>query len=235
MLSPPIGVGETAKAMAEGEERVSDQGIDRPTSAKTDGSGNSPGNSPGNREGHRQAAEGLLVVGLNHRTAGAGLRERLTIDDPGQAALLDILRAEDGLSQAMVLSTCDRVEVWTHCADPDSVAAVLAARYRERAGADGDSLGEQWFEARGTAAVEHIFAVAASLESRIVGEPHVLGQVKASHRMARSQRMTGSELEGVLQAAYGCAKRVRSETSVAEGPVSVAAAAVQTARDVHGA
>ena len=83
--------------------------------------------------------------------------------------------------------------------------------------------------------MRHIFAVACSLDSQIVGEPDVLGQVKAAHRLSVAAGTTGTELEAVLQAAFAAAKRVRSETAIAERPTSIAAAALQIARDLHGA
>ena len=87
---------------------------------------------------------------------------------------------------------------------------------------------------RSEAAVRHVFEVASSLDSQIVGEPHVLGQLKAAHRMAVAAGMTGPELEAALQAAYAAAKRVRSGTTIAEGATSIVAAAAQVARDLHG-
>lgn len=86
----------------------------------------------------------------------------------------------------------------------------------------------------GEQALEHIFAVAASLESLVIGEPQVLGQVKASHRIAVDADMMGAELDRIMQAAFAAAKRVRSETMIGQSAVSIAAAAVQVARDVHG-
>jgi glutamyl-tRNA reductase len=84
------------------------------------------------------------------------------------------------------------------------------------------------------AAVKHVFLVSSALDSQVVGEPNVSGQIKDSHRMSRELGMTGSELEAVLQASYAAAKRVRTETAVGEGAVSIAAAAAEIARQVHG-
>ncbi len=97
-----------------------------------------------------------------------------------------------------------------------------------------DELDGQLYVLRGEDAVRQIFMVAASLDSLMIGEPQVLGQVKAGHRMARDAGMTGSELEALMQAAYTAAKRVRSETAIDERPVSIAAAASQLAQDLHG-
>jgi glutamyl-tRNA reductase len=86
----------------------------------------------------------------------------------------------------------------------------------------------------GTEAVRHAFAVTSALDSLVIGEPHVMGQVKVAHRLARDAGTCGPDLDAVLQAAFGVAKRVRSDTAIGEGPVSIAAAAVQLARDLHG-
>ncbi|MCC6471227.1 MAG: glutamyl-tRNA reductase [Alphaproteobacteria bacterium] len=175
----------------------------------------------------------LFVVGVNHRSAPLALRDRLFFDDDGLVALLARLKAR-GVRQAVALATCDRIEVQGAAADPP--AAMAAAIEALCAGSDVPPamLDAQAYRLTGEAAVRQIFAVAASLDSLVIGEPQVLGQVKASHRISQAAGMTGPELEAALQAAYAAAKRVRSETRVAERPVSLAAVATQLARDVHG-
>jgi glutamyl-tRNA reductase len=174
-----------------------------------------------------------LIVGVSHRTGTAALRERLFVDEAGQAELLGSLRAA-GLSQALVLSPCDRTELHALAADPRSTAATMRdilARQGRVAAAD---IAAQGYELTDAAALRQLFAVAASLDSVVVGEPQVLGQVKDSHKLAASLGMMDPQLEAVLRAAYGAAKRVRSETVIGERPVSIAAAAIQMARGVHG-
>ena len=134
----------------------------------------------------------------------------------------------------MWLSTCDRVEVLAASDDPARAAAIAADALAERAGMTAQALAPELYTLTGGDAVRHLFAVACSLDSQVVGEPHVLGQVKAAHRASIAAHISGPELEAVLQAAYAAAKRVRTETAIAERPVSIAAAAVQTARDIHG-
>ncbi len=174
-----------------------------------------------------------IVIGANHRSSSLALRDALFVDDAAQLAFLERLRAA-GLSQAAAVSTCDRVEIVTIHHEPAEATARIAELLAERAGVATADLAAQLYTLVGPEAVRHCFAVAASLDSLVIGEPHVLGQVKAVHRFARDAGMSGSELEALLQAAYGAAKRVRSETSIGEGPVSIAAAAVQFARDLHG-
>jgi glutamyl-tRNA reductase len=174
-----------------------------------------------------------VIVGANHKSSGLMLRDRLFVEDGATPEFLDRLR-RGGVTQALVLSTCDRVEV--QAIDPGAGQApdLIAGALAGHAGMAPDELDGQLYTLWDDAAVRHVFAVAASLDSQIVGEPQVLGQLKASHRLARDGGMTGGALEAVLQAAYGAAKRVRNETAIGERPVSIAAAAVQIAREVHG-
>jgi glutamyl-tRNA reductase len=171
-----------------------------------------------------------LVVGANHRTAPLSLRDTLFVDDLAQPDFLNDL----GLSQAMAVSTCDRVEVWTLCDDPEAIQPHIVETLARRGGLPADSIRGQIYMLSDMAAIRHCFAVTASLDSLVIGEPQVLGQIKACHRLSRDSGRTGPELDGLLAAAYGAAKRVRSETPVAERPVSIASAAVQLARDLHG-
>lgn len=174
-----------------------------------------------------------LIVGVSHRTGTAALRERLFMEEAGQAELLSQLR-NAGFRQALVLSTCDRTEVHAVDADPARGSATALETVGRQARVPPAEISAQGYNLSGAAALRHLFAVAASLDSVVVGEPQVLGQVKDSHRLAASAGLVGPELEAVLGAAYGAAKRVRSETPIGERPVSIAAAAIQTARSVHG-
>jgi glutamyl-tRNA reductase len=174
-----------------------------------------------------------VVVGANHRSSSLALRDALFVEDAAQPVLLDSLRAA-GLSQALVISTCDRVEVVAVHAEPEQAVLAVTRILAARGGLSPAHLTDQLYTLVDEAAVRHCFAVAASLDSLVIGEPHVLGQVKACHRLSRDAGLCGQDLETFLAAAYGAAKRVRSETAVAERPVSIAAAAVQLARDLHG-
>ena len=181
------------------------------------------------------AVPALVVGGVSHLTAPLDLRDRLFIEDDNAVAFLTELVASDAVSGAVALSTCDRVEIVavggkseTVC---DAVRHALQTRLgEERRGAFDDA----YYTLTGEDAARHLFRVAASLESQVVGEPQVLGQVKAAHRMARGAGCVPATLENVLQMAYAAAKRVRTETAIADRPVSIASAAAQTARDVHG-
>ncbi|MBM3598747.1 MAG: glutamyl-tRNA reductase [Alphaproteobacteria bacterium] len=176
----------------------------------------------------------LVVVGFGHRTCPAPLRERLYVEDVAVPSVLADM-AGAGIEQALILSTCDRVEM--HAVSTLGItdtAATFAAAVGRGAQLPADEIGGMTYRLTGAEALRHIFAVAASLDSRTIGEPQVLGQLRASHRLARDAGHVGPELETLLQAAYGAAKRVRNETTLAERPVSMAAVAVRLARDVHG-
>jgi len=184
--------------------------------------------------GRNETSAQLFVVGANHHSSSIMLRDELFVPEGAVPEVLRALKAK-GVPQAIVLSTCDRVEVQAAAPEPgtaaDAVIGVLTGRV---AGLDADA-GRQFYTLAGDDAARHIFAVAASLDSQVIGEPQVLGQVKAGHKMAKSAGMVGFELDGAVQAAFAVAKQIRTETAIGEAPVSMAAAAVQVARDLHGA
>jgi len=175
----------------------------------------------------------LIVSGMNHRTATQGLRDKLFLEGDELPMVLSDIRAS-GIGEAMVLSTCDRVEVVAVCDDPEATNRSLLDLLVARSGLSAASFEGQWYRAGGRDALGHLFAVTAALESQVIGEPQVLGQVKESHRLAAAAGMVGPRLEAAVQAAYGAAKRVRSETAIGEMPISIAAAAVQLAKRIHG-
>ncbi len=183
--------------------------------------------------GEGEASLSYIVAGVNHRTASLGLRDRLFVEDAELPSALALLKAA-GFDQALLLATCDRVEIVAAVPALEAAQAKAWSFLAARCGLDPSALAAQGYAKSGGEAVRHVFAVAAALDSQVVGEPQVLGQVKAAHRFARDAGLSGSELEALFQAAFACAKQVRHETRIGEGPVSMAAAAVQLARDLHG-
>lgn len=176
----------------------------------------------------------VLVVGANQRSSSLALRDRLYVEEDDHDIFLQALRAA-GVSQALlVLCTCDRVEVHAMHADPAQASRCIIGVLAGHGGYQPGEIDAQLYLLSGEAALHHIFAVAASLESTVIGEPHVLGQVKASWRASRAAGLCGGELEACVQSAFAAAKRVRTETAIGEGPVPVVAAAVDLARTVHG-
>ena len=179
------------------------------------------------------AVSHLLVIGANHRSCSLAVRDRIFVEE-GQAPLFLGRLRKAGLEQAVLLSTCDRVEVVLVHDNADEALRIVTATFAEWGGLEPDALAGRLYRHGAEDAVRHCFSVAAALDSLVIGEPQVLGQVKEAHRIAQSADMVGGALEVLLQAAYAAAKRVRAETAIAEGPVSIAAVAVQLARDLHG-
>lgn len=175
----------------------------------------------------------FLVVGVNHRSGTAALREALYVEEYRQPELLSRLKAA-GLAEAVFLSTCDRSEVQAVTSDVEGAAAAVGAAFAGQAGVPAEEVAAQSYRLTGGEALRHIFAVAASLDSQVIGEPQVLGQVKEAHRLSLAAGLMGGNLDEALQAAYAVAKRVRSETGLAEQPVSIAAVVVGLARQLHG-
>ncbi len=175
----------------------------------------------------------LLLVGANHRSSSASLRERLFFEPADTTAVLERLR-EGGLQAAVALATCDRVEILAAADDSDRAAEIILEGLSSRSGVPRAELDTQCIRLDGAAALRHLFSVASSLESLVVGEPQVLGQVRAGDRLAREADMVDSTLDAALSGAYRAAKRVRTETAVGERPVSIAASAERVARNVHG-
>ncbi len=175
----------------------------------------------------------LLIAGANHRTSSMALRDRLFVEDTAIGSFVERLRTA-GIDEAVVLSTCDRVEVQAACIDRKAGIRAVATALADHAGMPQEELAGELFDLWDGEAVRHLFSVTSSLDSQVVGEPQVLGQVKACYRLAQDAGMTGGVLEAVFQAAFAAAKRVRTETAIGERPVSIAAAAVGLARDLHG-
>ncbi len=174
----------------------------------------------------------ILLVGMNHETAPLDLRERLAVDDP--VPPLQKLVAGDEIDEAVLLSTCNRVEVVLVTRAPDA-ARLRARRFLSRE--LGTSLSESELDAHvyehsDGDAMRHVLRVASSLDSMVVGEPQILGQTKQAWQQANECGAAGPLLGRLFQHAFSTAKRVRSETAVAERPVSVARVAVDLARQI---
>jgi glutamyl-tRNA reductase len=175
----------------------------------------------------------LLVVGCSHRTAPVGLREQLAFDADRLRRALDDLAARYGC-EAVILSTCNRVELYL--ARPDALgsldAALVVEFLAEFHQLSASQLHPHLYEHRGAEAVRHLFRVAASLDSMIIGEGQIAGQVKRAYEAAQERGTVGPLLHALFQHAQQAAKRVRSETGIARGHVSVSSAAVEYVRQV---
>jgi glutamyl-tRNA reductase len=193
----------------------------------------SPEESEASRHGVGERT--FLIVGVNQKTAPDLLRERLQGDDADTFRLLMRCR-EVGLDQALAVVTCDRCEIWCSvtASEADAVARRIAALLAEAADLEISDIVPRLHQERDQVALRYACAVAASLESTVIGEPQVLGQVKAAHVLASKAEMTGPDLDQVLETAIQAAKRVRHETSIAAQSVSMAACVVSVVRQMHG-
>jgi glutamyl-tRNA reductase len=173
----------------------------------------------------------ILLTGLNHKTAPVELRERLAIAPEALAHETRALLSHPGIREGLILSTCNRVEllVCYEGGDPE-----LASYLNERFTVDRQSLQPHLYHHHESDAVRHLFRVAASLDSMVVGEPQILGQVKESYAAARSVGAVGGNLERLLQGALAAAKKVRTETQIGSSSVSIASVAVDLARKIFG-
>lgn len=171
------------------------------------------------------------LIGVNHKTAPVEVRERLAIPESRLAEATRLLAGHPGVAEAMVLSTCNRVELLTRV---QNGRADLRAFLGQYFGVDASDYASHLYECDDREAVRHIFRVASSLDSMIVGEPQILGQVKQSYAVARAVGAVHSQLDALLTRAFAVAKRVRTETAVGCSAVSVASAAVDLARKIFG-
>ena len=171
----------------------------------------------------------LLVAGVSHKTAPLEIRESLAVPKHAIPALLRDLLAQPGIREAVVLSTCNRVEFALTSEDDADPAHALHRVVNSIHTAD-----PHFYHLQGQEAVEHLFRVAASLDSMVVGEPQILGQMKAAFAAAKNEGAVSGLLEQVLTRAFGCAKRVRTETGIGQMAVSISFAAVELARRIFG-
>ncbi|HXH05266.1 MAG TPA: glutamyl-tRNA reductase, partial [Vicinamibacterales bacterium] len=176
----------------------------------------------------------VIVVGLNHRTAPVELRERLDFPRAELPAAVGALAARHGPGEVAILSTCNRVELYAASADPARSHDRLAAFLAEYHGVSADGLAPHLYSFRDADATRHLFRVAAGLDSLVVGEPQILGQVKEAYAAAAGRGATGPVLHRLFHASFAVGKRVRSETAVGEGAVSVSYAALALARKIFG-
>jgi glutamyl-tRNA reductase len=175
----------------------------------------------------------LLAVGLSHRTAPVELRERVDFARAGLDAALSALAARGVAREAVVLSTCNRAEIYA-VGDTDDAAGAIGSFFSDYHQVHDGRIAEHLYLLRGSDAARHLFKVAAGLDSLVVGEPQILGQVKAAYTIASDLRYTGALINRLFHSAFAVGKRVRSDTGLGEGAVSVSYAAIALARKIFG-
>ena len=173
----------------------------------------------------------LVLIGVNHKTAPIELRERIAIPRDELPEATRALAAVPGVSECMIVSTCNRVEMLASVESPDTDLKGFLHRHF---GLDPSLLAAHIYEQHDRDAVRHLFRVASSLDSMVVGEPQILGQVKEAFAVARASGTVAGRLEHLLQSAFAAAKKVRSETEIGSNSVSIASVAVELARKIFG-
>jgi glutamyl-tRNA reductase len=176
----------------------------------------------------------LLLVGVNHQTAAVAFREKLAALIPDVAAAYQALKAFPEFLELLLYSTCNRVEVLCVTENPPEALARVKAFFSSHPEVSPALLEESLYVRQDQEAVTHLFRVAASLDSMVLGEPQILGQVKAAYRAATQSRATGPILNRLLHKTFSVAKRVRTETGIGDHAVSISFAAVALARKIFG-
>lgn len=172
----------------------------------------------------------LIALGLNHLTAPLAYRERVAFAPEDTASALAELTAQPGVRKAAILSTCNRTELY--CTVDSGNEAIPGTWLQRHHQLTGERLDEFLYRHSDADAVRHLFRVATGLESMVLGEPQILGQVKDAYALARDAHTLRAPLDRLFQNTFAVAKRVRSDTRIGANPVSVAFTAVRLAERV---
>ena len=176
----------------------------------------------------------ICHVGLNHRTAPVELRERLAVTETEIPQILQSMIEHPTVREAALLSTCNRVEMTMVTHDPDSTIAVAHEWFAHKSGMDLDTVCEHLYSFTTDDAIRHLFSVASGLDSLVLGEPQILGQVKTSYEQALAASTAGHILHRLYQSTFSAAKRARSETAIGKQAVNISSCAVELAKRIFG-
>jgi glutamyl-tRNA reductase len=180
------------------------------------------------------AGSGLLALGISHKTAPLALRERLALPEGRATGVLSELVSDEAIHEAVALSTCNRTELYLLAADPVEAESIALAALARQASIPPTELFGRLYAMRGLEAVGHLFEVAAGLDSMIVGEAEIQGQVKRAYELALVEGVTGPLTNRLFRDALAAGKRVRTETAIGRARTSVATVAVELARETLG-
>ena len=169
------------------------------------------------------------ILGINHKTAPVALREKVSFSEGRLVAALRTLRQESGVAEVVILSTCNRTELYW----AGSASGLELTQWLERHHGASLDLASNLYVHQERHAVQHAFSVASGLDSMVLGEAQILGQLKDAYRVAQEAGATGPALNKLFQAAFSTAKRVRTETQIGANAVSLASATVSLARRVY--
>ncbi len=174
----------------------------------------------------------IIVIGLNHDTAPIDIREKAAFNGPKLEEAIDILKNSPGIKENIILSTCNRVEIYANVADIASGSERVKKFIADFHRIPEDVLNKSLYVHSGKNAITHVFRVASSLDSMVVGEPQILGQLKDAFDIALKMKSSGVMLNKLMKKAISVAKRVRTETKIGESAVSISFAAVELAKKI---
>lgn len=174
----------------------------------------------------------ILVLGLNHRTAPVTLRERFAFGEARIPAVLEAIRAGGLAEEAVILSTCNRVEIYVSTAMETQTAFEALMDFLTTTHEYRDPITDEIYKLPEPTSIEHLFKVASGLDSMVLGETEILGQLKKAYDMALQHGHTGSRLNKAFQKAFNVAKHIRTETNIQRGSVSVGSVAVELAQKI---
>ena len=174
----------------------------------------------------------IVIIGLSHKTAPVEIREKLAFAPTAMERPLRQMLELPSITEGLIVSTCNRVELCAVTKEPDAAIAELRRFLAEYHEVSPEEINENLFDYQGEEAIRHLFRVSSSLDSMVLGEPQILGQIKTAYGYAAEFKTAGLILNRFLHKAFSVAKRVRTETAIASNAVSVSFAAVELARKI---
>lgn len=178
------------------------------------------------------AEPNLVIVGVNHKTTPVEIREQLAFTRGKLEDSIEKLVSFPEITENIIVSTCNRVEIYARVQEVDAGILLLKRFICDYHGLSLEELDPHFYCYKNQATIEHLFRVSSSLDSMVLGESQILGQVKDAYNLARSMRSTGILLNQMFEKAFNVAKKVREETGIAESAVSISSAAVELARKI---
>jgi glutamyl-tRNA reductase len=178
--------------------------------------------------------QSVILIGLNHKSASVSVRECLAFNEEEARSALVALRSRKSVDEAMLFSTCNRVELLMVSKDKERAIAEAKTFLAAFKQVPLDDFDDALYLYQGDAAVRHVFRVAASLDSMVVGEPQILGQIKGAYRTATEEKTSGVILNRLLHRTFFIAKRIRSDTGIGDHAVSISYAAIELGRKIFG-
>jgi glutamyl-tRNA reductase len=177
----------------------------------------------------------IALIGMNHRTASVNLRECLAFSSEDAAECLDLLKSSSKIYEIILLSTCNRVEILFTSSDISEASVKIKEQLAKTRHLPVSDFENALYEYQGNEAARHLFRVASSLDSMVIGEPQILGQIKEAYRMATELKTSGVLLNRLMHKAFSVAKRIRTETGIGDNAVSISYAAIELGRKIFGA